>query len=384
MKRFSVLLLLIVLLTACGGGHSSSSSTSTGSVTIPGPVEAKPTPVQRPSAQGVAKHCPKGAAVMGCATGATPQLHRGPGLAIPSVPLFSDVSEWQGAVGWSSVAAWQRSHGWHPMAVWKMGEFRLDSQARRNASETARLGFYRVGYWFVRNTGCASEAGQIISEARAEGLSTVVEDDEVPEARGYAACLTPRLHAAGLTVVEYTSPGSNPDAVNPGVQYLWVAAFGPQHPPCLWTCSVGELDRQTIVAWQLTDGVFGFVTNVPGIGRDDVSADYGFSRLLAPKPAPTKPAKPAAPAQLSVLLDSAFPSRWGQLNERVTGAQFLGAYAHREKYRGYLHGLLHDKLEFLAARIAYVAITEHRGWAGSARGSRFQFVIHDAQEAAAA
>lgn len=380
MRRFAALLAALLLLAGCGGGASSSSSstetslTSTtsstpitpapggGVVTIPGPVEARPVPIRRPSAEAIHAKCVQGQAVMGCATSATPNLHRGPGLAIPPVPLFPDVSVWQGAVNWGAVASWQRSHGWHPTAIWKMGEYTVDRQASRNASETARLGFYRAGYWFVRNTGCSLEAGQIIGEARAEGLSTVVEDNEVPEARGYAACLTPRLRAAGFKVVLYSSPGANPDSSNPGVRYLWVAAYGPQHVPCLFTCSVGEVGRQTIVAWQLTDGVFGFVTRIPGIGADDVSADYGIGKVLAGPVA--KPAAPADPYHYRVLTTL----------ERDLVLHYDGARKHPAKYVGYLKQL-EAKLSADAHQVWVAAHAPGGGGFGARnRGIRFQVV----------
>lgn len=240
--------------------------------------------------------CPINLSQIGCNTPhafALPQA-----AATPAGPEFPDVSVWQGAVNWGSVAGWQRSHGWRAAAIFKLGEYTLDSQAVRNSSETARLGFWRAGYWFVRNTGCAHEAGLIVWAAQRFGLKVVVLDSEVPEARGYDACLAPIVKRAGLAVVEYTSPGSNPDSSNPGLS-VWTAAFGPARTPCVWTCSVGQLDRQSILAWQFTDGRYGPVVSIPGIGSDDVSVDYGITRLpVAPKPKPAK-ASGVANAEIS-------------------------------------------------------------------------------------
>lgn len=206
-------------------------------------------------------------------------------LSAPAGAEYPDVSQFQGNVDWAAVASWQRSHGWGTASIFKMGEYTLDPEAVRNSSGTARFAF-RAGYWFVRNTGCAHEASLIIWAAKRFGLKIVVLDTEVPEARGYAACLAPPIRRAGLIVIQYTSPGSNPDSSNPGLDE-WVAAFGPSHVPCVWVCSVGQLDRQTIVGWQFTDGRFGPVVHVPGVsGTVDVSADYGITGLGTPKPDP--------------------------------------------------------------------------------------------------
>jgi hypothetical protein len=248
---------------------------------------------------------------MGC--NASVSLLLNPTLTAPSGSLYPDVSVWQGAVNWGSVAQWQRSHGWHLAGIFKLGEYTLDSQATRNASETARLGFWRAGYWFVRNTGCAHEAGLIVWAAQKFGLKVVVFDSETPEARGYDACMAPIVRRAGLTVVEYTSPGSNPDSSNPGLP-MWTAAFGPAHTPCVWTCSVGSLTSQSILAWQFTDGRYGPVVSVPGIGRDDVNVDYGITKLpVAPKPPPPKP-----PAAKQSSAEIQVPAASGSATVRIT------------------------------------------------------------------
>ena len=223
---------------------------------------------------------------MGCNT-PRPLLLSPPALAPPAGAEFPDVSNWQGAVNRPAVKAWQRSHGWRAAAIFKLGEYTLDSQAARNAQQTAALGFWRAGYWFVRATGCSHEAAQIVWAAQRFAVKVVVFDSEVPEARGYDACMAPIARRAGLTVVEYTSPGSNPDPANPGLP-VWTAAFGPARTPCVWTCLVGFLTRQSILAWQFTDGRWGPWVAIPGLGHGDVNVDYGITRLpyVAPKPPP--------------------------------------------------------------------------------------------------
>lgn len=272
----------VALAAGCGGSHTVRLSHT-----------ARPIPGRRPAAVLLPSKCPLNQSQMGCSQKATPNLHRGAQLALPHLPLFPDVSMWQGAVNWSAVAAWQRSHGWHPEAAFKMGEVTLDPQAIRNAQQTAALGFWRVGYWYVRNTGCAHESGLIVWAAQRLGLRVVVLDIEVPEARGYAACLQGPLRSAGLSVIEYTSPGSNPDgSANPGLP-MWVAAYGPSSPPCVFTCKVAVAGVQSILWWQFTDGQFGPVVDVPGVGKDDVSIDYEAGRVFGASSAtPTPKPKP--------------------------------------------------------------------------------------------
>lgn len=267
------LILVCLLLAACGGGHPARLGSGLPSI----PVVSK------------ASACPTNRAVMGCDTPRPLGLTYGVTPSSLSGPLFPDVSVWQGSVNWGAVAAWQRAHGWHPAAIFKLGEYTLDGQAARNAQQTAALRFWRAGYWFVRNTGCTHEAALIVWAAKRYGLRVIVLDAEVPEARGYSACLSPRLRAAGLIAIEYTSPGSNPDASNPGLDE-WVASYGAAHVPCLFTCTVGASGRQSILAWQFTDGVYGPVVTIPGIGHDDVSIDFGVTRLgVQPKPKPARP-----------------------------------------------------------------------------------------------
>lgn len=259
-------------LFGCGGGHHTTASVKSGTTarsTVPCPP-------------------PAGEGFMGACVPRPVQVYPGglrfPALTVIAGPKFPDVSSWQGNVNWATVRAWQHAHGWKGAGIFKMGEYVSDPYAARNNSQLRVLGMWRAGYWFVRNTGCTHEAGQIIAEARALGLRVVVEDDEVPEARGYDACLTPALRAAGLIVVEYSSPGAYPGGNGGPGNPTWIAAFGPaSHPASPWGTRV--------VAFQCSDGIYGCVTDVPGIGRDDVSIDLGITSLGAAPPKPPGPSQ---------------------------------------------------------------------------------------------
>lgn len=223
---------------------------------------------------------PAGEGFMGVCQPKPMQVYPGgltaPLLSVVSGGRFPDVSSWQGTVNWSTIINWQRSHGWRLGGVFKMGEYGVDPYAFRNNAALTALHAFRAGYWFVRATGCASEANQIISEARLLHLTVVIEDDEVPEAAGYSTCLTPRLRAAGFVVVIYTSPGSFPGGAGENA-YAWMAAFGPALPSAPFATA-------GIKAWQCSDGVAGCITDIPGLGRTDVSVDYGMLGLAATDP----------------------------------------------------------------------------------------------------
>lgn len=209
---------------------------------------------------------------MGCALQTEKGLKALPVTAQPQGALFPDVSSYQGAVNWPAVRAWQRAHGWRPAAIFKMGEYVLDPYASRNASQLRALGFWRAGYWFLRNTGCSHELAQIVAAAHAFGLKVVVLDSEVPEARGYVACLSGALRSHGLIVVVYTGPGTWPGGSNAG-DPTWGAAYGPNRPCLPWGCQ--------LVSWQFTDGVYGSPVYVGGLGRVDVSVNLGIENLGA-------------------------------------------------------------------------------------------------------
>lgn len=260
-------------LAACGGGGSHTTTNNQ--------------PNNQPVSLNTA--CPPGKSYMGCRQKTFKTLPKLTLTAPPQGLLYPDVSVWQGNVDWPAVKAWQLKNHWHPTAIFKMGEYRADPQAARNATMLHNFGFWYAGYWFIRNTGCPHEADQIIAAGHNYGVKLVVFDSEVQEANGYDACMAPIVRKAGFNVVEYTSPGSNPDKNNPGLD-VWVASFGPSHPPCLFTCNVGVAGKQSILAWQFTDGQFGPVVNIPGIGHDDVSVDYGLTKLMfAPTPVPPHP-----------------------------------------------------------------------------------------------
>lgn len=287
MKRSSMVALMLALvgmalsilaLAGCGGTTVKTTTKTTTTVVAPPVQRAQPTPIagtQRSAAAQIARQCPANQGHVGCAIPPSAKPPRA-FFAPPRGPLFPDVYEGQGQVDWSQVKAWQSAHGWRAAAIFKMGEFRLDFQAQRNAALTAALGFWRSGYWFVRNTGCGAEAQQIMAAAHLLHILIVSLDLEVPEASGYGACLSPILRAHGFIVVEYTSPGSNPGGVDTS-DPLWIATFGSGFA-CIWTCQP--------VAWQFTDGSIGAVVSVPGVGNDDVNVDMGITKLGAPPPDP--------------------------------------------------------------------------------------------------
>jgi hypothetical protein len=296
-------------------------------------------PVAQALAPASSQSCPPGQAQMGCSLHTIAQNPLAPhnpmlSFGAPAGALFPDVSSWQGNVNWPAVAAWQSSHGWHRLAIWKLGEYHLDPYAGRNASETARLGFSRAGYWFVRNIGCANEAAAMIWAARRYGLHVIVEDDEVPEAAGYSTCLTPRLRAAGLVVVIYAGTGTWPGGISYGSPW-WVASYGPGFG-CLWTCNP--------VAWQFSDGHFGSPRYIPGIGFGDVSVDRGIGKLFAPpKPKPS----PSQIAKWTRARDS---------SQRAYLHRGCGVLAQRERwFSARLHGRLAAKhrRSLIASRAAY-------------------------------
>lgn len=187
-----------------------------------------------------------------------------------------DVSSYQGHPNWSAAKAAGIAGG-----IFKGGEYGVDPTAAYNNAQLRTLHLWRAMYWFVRNTGCSHEAAQIIAEARQLGVPVVVNDLETREAAGYGACLVPAERKAGLTAVDYTAPGSWPGGSGYGGAPLWQAEYGPTLHP-FW---------RPVVSWQCTDGVYGCVTYVPGIGADDVSLNLGITKLGVP-PTPPKP-KPA-------------------------------------------------------------------------------------------
>lgn len=255
---------VLLLISGCGG---------TKTVTVTRTVPAAPH-VSQPQV------CPPGNSFAGCAQQTVKQAPPSttPRLAPISGAEFPDVSDWQGpitpngvdaGVNWSAVKNWERAHGWPAFGIYKAGEFSVDPDAAHNAAALKALGMGNAFYWFVRNTGCAHEASQILTEYRALKPGSVWLDIEVPEAHGYGSCLPPLLKAIPHVGI-YTGPGTWPGGGVAAGTRLWDAAYnftGPQFDG-LWT--------GTAQAWQFTDGTFAARTDVPGIGFDDVNVDKGL------------------------------------------------------------------------------------------------------------
>jgi hypothetical protein len=132
-------------------------------------------------------------------------------------------------------------------------------------------------------------------------------------------------------VVIYAGTGTWPGGPNDGLP-LWIASYGSSFG-CLWTCKP--------VAWQFTDGHFGIPVFVPGIGQDDVSVDYGLTKLGVPS---------ASAAQIKKW-KGALASSQRQYNRRG-----CGTLAQRERWFGArLHGRLATKRRhaLTASRAAY-------------------------------
>ena len=235
--------------------------------------------VWRPSAQQIRRSCPPGNAPLGCVVRLY-AAHNHVRVNDPSGPHFPDVSDWQGHPDWAA------AKGSISGAVVKAYEYAPDPDFSYNAAALSRLGVRWGAYLFVRGCGYGPAFANTVAPWAAR-LSVLVLDMEVPAAKGCAPTLYRTVHAAlpRVPVVIYSGPGTWPGGSNARLD-VWVAAYGPSHPPCLFTCHVGASSAQTILAWQLTDGRYGFRMYVPGIGYGDVSLDYGMF------PAPAKIALP--------------------------------------------------------------------------------------------
>jgi hypothetical protein len=246
--------------------------------------------------------CPVGHAHMGCAN-APPSLLVPHALKFTSGPRFPDVSNWQGHPNWSAAKPYIVG------AAIKAGEatFR-DSDFAWNVSQLTKLSIPWVAYWFVRPIDCASQAVAIVGALRAVGgpdLKRIVYDIEVPGLAGYAACLDKLVAPAlGVHGVIYTSPGTWSGGDTAGLD-LWVASYG-NVLPCLFTCNVAVAGKQSIIAWQNTDGQYGQIYNIPGLGKTDVSINYGLVSRAAPAPPPTQ----TCTSSLSASYNCGFNTGW--------------------------------------------------------------------------
>ena len=240
--------------------------------------------IWKPTPQQIQRSCPPNNAQLGCVVKLYAQ-HAGVKAHDPSGPHFPDVSDWQGHPDWT--AAKPSISG----AIVKAYEYSQDPDFGYNATTLTRLGVRWGAYLFVRNCYQGGAFAQVVRPWAAH-ISVLVLDMEVPSAAGCAPSLYTAVHAAlpHIRVAIYASPGAWPGGSNAGLD-AWVAAYGPSSPPCLFTCHVGTSTGQTILAWQLTDGQYGFRVYVPGIGYGDVSLDYGIfdgATVAKPKPKPAR------------------------------------------------------------------------------------------------
>jgi hypothetical protein len=199
-----------------------------------------------------------------------------PGCAIP------DVSDYQGYVNWA------RAKPYICGGITKMGEgrgFAGGSMYYRNWSQLRQLGLWHAAYWFVRGSvGCSTQGALIVGRLKAVGYATdplagpLQLDEEVPDSN-LSACLDAAIWAAfHRHAMVYTGPGTWPGGGHAGLA-LWQAEYG-RHLHSFWL---------PVLAWQCTDGVYGCVRYIPGIGYGDVSVDMGITKLTGAPPPPPRP-----------------------------------------------------------------------------------------------
>lgn len=184
-----------------------------------------------------------------------------------------DVSSFQGHPNWAAAKAAGIAG-----AIVKAGEFVEDPDFAFNWNALRSLGLWHAPYDFVRFCNAAPFIAWLNSVGYAQDPTAgpPVLDMEVASAAGCAPTMTAQLEAAfHRTPVIYTAPGTWPGGSHAG-DPLWIATYGSSFS-AIW---------QPVVAWQCTDGQFGCVTFVPGIGFGDVSVNLGITKLT---PVPTKP-----------------------------------------------------------------------------------------------
>jgi hypothetical protein len=263
-----------------------------------------------------------------------------------------DVSHYQGHVNWEQAKP-------HVCGgIFKGGEsLSVDSYAADNNAQLTKLHIWHALYWYIRAVGCSAEAAAIAREAHALHVTVVINDLEDPsENAGYGACLPPLEKKAGLIPVDYTSPGTWSSADGGfGAVPLWQAEYGPTLNP-VW---------RPVVAWQCTDGHYGCVTSIPGIGVDDVSVNLGITKLGTVTPTP-KPKDPLA----------AFPRVVFSFNYDIRAGEYRTVKTWREQrcanpVKRPACETLHYHAQLLRDRLVYVA--KHEGGYGKyQRGQRLK------------
>lgn len=249
----------------------------------------------------------------------------------PVGPKFPDVSAWQGHPNWA--AAKPMIEG----AIVKAGEaYFQDPDYVWNVHTLNSLRLPWIPYWFVRpSVNCLTEANDFVQAIRAVGGTPVrraVLDIEVPGLSGYAACMDNVIDSSlGFHAIIYSSPGTWPGGSTAGLN-LWVAAYGASAPPCLaGVCNVAVAGRQSILAWQYTDGAYGPVTYIPGIGNIDVSLDYGH--IFSSPPTATISSARGYAAVYNLGFNTGYDARLGRhyvpadpVQTSLSGAAWNAAY----------------------------------------------------------
>lgn len=263
-------LLLALSLPGCGGGSRTTATTTVTTTTVPTQTVKV--------CSGLTDKCVfKQLPVNG--TGFKPTVTNPTGTGCHVV----DVSDYQPNVNWSQAAPYICG------AVVKAGEGSSGSAGGQHFVTYWRaleaLHKWHSGYWFMRGTvSCASQGQEIVNRLNEVGYASdkyagpFQLDEEVPgaNANNLALCVDGYIYRAfhrhaGI----YTGPGTWPGGSH-GSLTLWQAEYGPTLHT-FWT---------PLVAWQCTDGQFGCVTYIPGVGYNDVSKNFG---LVGELPTPPKP-----------------------------------------------------------------------------------------------